>query len=129
MVKQLIHGPITKLSVFINGFYSKENRRHPRAKIKWPVVMTTPNGLVDGQTQNLSLGGAFVRCREIPDLQSGFRLVMTAKERLILVNAEVIWSNGSRSSAKSTSHGLGIRFTYISSNDRSFLRGVIASHT
>ena len=129
MLRQLIHGPVARLAVLISGIGSEENRRYPRAKIKWPVVMTSSSGLVDGQTLNISLGGAFVRCREIPDLQDDFRMVMTAKERLILVNAEVIWSNGSRSGAKSTSHGMGIRFTYISSNDRSFLRGVIASHT
>ena len=107
----------------------RENRQYPRAKIKWPVVMTTPDGLVDGQTQNLSLGGAFVRCREIPDLQNNFRMVITARERLILVNAEVIWSYGSQADGKSTAHGMGIRFTNMSSNDRTFLRSVISSHT
>ena len=129
MVKQLIHGPITKLAVLISGSGSKENRRHRRAKIKCPTVMTTPNGLVDGQTQNLSLGGALVCCAELPDLEDDFRLVLTTKERLILVNAEVVWTNGGRSTGKSTSHGIGIRFTRISSNDRTFLSGVISSHS
>jgi hypothetical protein len=91
--------------------------------------MTSSTGLVDGQTQNISLGGAFVRCRETPDLQENFRMVMTAKERLILVNAEVIWSNESESNDKSTFLGIGVRFTHISSNDRTFLRSVISSYT
>ncbi len=128
MVKQLIYGPVTKLAIFISGIGSKENRRHPRAKIKWPVVLTTPSGLLDGYTQNLSLGGAFVRCQEIPDLEDNFRLVMTARERLILVNAEVVWSNGTKSNGKFTFRGLGIRFTNISSNDRAFLSGIISAH-
>lgn len=129
MVKQFIYGPVTKLVVLISGFGSKENRRHRRARIKWPVVMTTPEGLIDGQTQNLSLGGAFVRCPKVPNLENSFRLVLTSKDRLILVNAEVVWSNGSKSSGKPTSHAMGIRFTKISSDDRTFLRGVISSRT
>ncbi len=127
MVKQLIHGPITKLTLLISGLGSKENRRHPRARIKWPVVMNTPNGLVDGRTKNLSLGGAFVRCPDMPHLEDNFRLVLTAKERLILVNAEVVWSDGNRSNGKSSFQGMGIRFTKISINDRAFLSGVISA--
>ena len=97
--------------------------------MKWPVVMTTSEGLVDGRTQNISLGGAFIRCAVKPVLEENFRLVMTTKDRLILVNAEVIWSNGHKSEGKTTHHEMGVRFTKLSSNDRSFLSGVISKHT
>ena len=129
MVKQFIHRPVAKLSVLLSGFGSQENRRHRRVKIKWPVVMTTSNGLADGQTQNVSLGGAFIRCQEKINLEDRFRLVMTTKDRLILVNAEVVWSNGHKSEGKSAYHLMGVRFTNISGNDRTFLSGVISSHT
>jgi hypothetical protein len=91
--------------------------------------MTTSNGLVDGQTQNVSLGGAFIRCLEQPDLEDNFRLVMSTKDRLVLVNAEIVWTNGRKSEGKSAYHELGIRFTKISGNDRAFLSGVISNHT
>ncbi len=129
MVKQFINRPVAKLAVLFSGFGSPENRRHARARIKWPVVMTTSNGLIDGQTHNVSLGGAFIRCPERPDLEDNFRLVMSTKDRLVLVNAEIVWSNGRKSEGKSAYHEMGIRFTKISSNDRSFLSGVISNHT
>ncbi len=129
MVRQLIQRPVTKLSVLLSGFGFNENRRHPRVKIKWPVVMTTANGLADGQTQNISLGGAFIRCLKKPNLEDNFRLVMTTKDRLILVNAEVVWSNGRKSEGRANHHEMGVRFTKLSSNDRTFLSGVISSHT
>jgi len=97
--------------------------------MKWPVVMTTINGLVDGRTHNISLSGAFIRCPQKPKLEDNFRLVMTTKDRLILVNAEVVWSNGHKSEGKSTHHEMGVRFTKLSSNDRTFLSGVISKHT
>jgi hypothetical protein len=129
LVKQIIHKPVTKLAVLLSGFGSRENRRHRRVRIKWPVVMTTSNGLADGRTQNISLGGAFIRCPEKPVLEENFRLVMSTKDRLILVNAEVVWSNGHKSEGKSTYHEMGIRFTKLSSNDRSFLSAVISKHS
>ena len=129
MVKQFINRPVAKLAVLFSGFGSPENRRHARARIKWPVVMTTSNGLVDGQTHNVSLGGAFIRCPEKPDLEDNFRLVMSTKDRLVLVNAEIVWSNGRKSEGKSAYHEMGIRFTKISGNDRTFLSGVISNHT
>ena len=91
--------------------------------------MTTSNGLADGQTQNVSLGGAFIRCQQEANLEDRFRLVMTTKDRLILVNAEVVWSNGQKSESKTAFHEMGVRFTNISGNDRTFLSGVISSHT
>ena len=129
MVKQFIHRPVAKLSILLSGFGSQENRQHRRVKIKWPVVMTTSNGLVDGKTQNVSLGGAFIRCPEKINLEDRFRLVMTTKDRLILVNAEVVWSNGRKSEGKSAYREIGVRFTNISGNDRTFLSGVISNHT
>ena len=91
--------------------------------------MTTNSGLADGRTHNVSLGGAFIRCSEKPKLEENFRLVMTTKDRLILVNAEVVWSNGHKSEGKSTHHEMGVRFTKLSSNDRTFLNGVISKNT
>jgi hypothetical protein len=129
LVKQIIHKPVSKLAVLLSGFGSRDNRRHRRVKVKWPVVMTTSNGLADGRTHNVSLGGAFIRCSEKPKLEENFRLVMTTKDRLILVNAEVVWSNGHKSEGKSTNHEMGVRFTKLSSNDRTFLNGVISKNT
>ncbi len=38
-----------------------ENRLRTRAKVKWPVSIKAPTGIVDGTTENLSLSGAFIR--------------------------------------------------------------------
>jgi len=38
-----------------------ENRLHARAKVKWPVSIKVPTGIIDGTTENLSLSGAFIR--------------------------------------------------------------------
>ena len=38
-----------------------ENRLHTRARVKWPVSIKAPTGIIDGTTENLSLSGAFIR--------------------------------------------------------------------
>ena len=73
---------VTVLALCLLGWYvtgvikttSQEKRRYPRAKITWPVVVMTPNGPVDGVTQNLSAGGAFILCSELPELDHDFHL-------------------------------------------------------
>lgn len=105
-----------------------ESRRHPRAEIKWPVVILTPHGLVDGKTENLSLGGALVRFPEHLKVNHNFSMVITAKGRLISVAVEVIWSDTHRHGDKSRFCGIGVRFTKILVSDRQFLNRSISKH-
>ena len=127
-VRQILQRPVRRLANIINGFSTKENRRHPRARIKWSVVLMTDDGLVDGRTQNLSQVGGFIRFSGLPKLRGDFRLVITTKDRLIPLTAELIWSDVNHLQNKSVVSGIGVRFTSISNDDRSFLRGAISQH-
>jgi hypothetical protein len=105
-----------------------ENRRHPRAKIKCPVVMSASNTLIDGETRNLSLGGAFIKCTEQPKPGLAFRMAIeAAKGRLFLVSAEVVWSDSYTVKNKIVIRGLGVRFLEIL-DGRQFLRNEIKRH-
>ena len=101
----------------------KEERQYRRVKIKWPVVMMTPNGLIDGKAKNISLGGAFIRCSKQPNFNKSFRMVLIAEERFILVNAQVVWPD----TGKTILRGLGVRFTTFLVNDRPFISRVISN--
>ena len=105
----------------------KEKRRHQRARIKWPVVVNSPNGLLDGKTRDLSVGGTYIRCPDMPILDTNFLLVITAEERLILVTAEMVWSDTRNSDGKNISRGMGIRFRSIKSEGRVFLHSAISN--
>ena len=121
----------TVLALCLLGWYvtgiikstSQEKRRYPRAKITWPVVVMTPNGPVDGVTQNLSAGGAFILCSELPELDHHFHLVIKPFERPpLLVSAEKVWSDNSTSEAR-MSHGTGLSFKVIvDGKDQQFIR-------
>ena len=108
--------------------FKTEKRRHPRAEIKWPVVMMTHGGLADGKTENLSLGGASIRFLEQPNSSHSLAMVITANGRLISLTAEVVWSDTQSRDAKSNFCKIGVRFTKIMISDRQFLSKVISNH-
>jgi len=107
----------------------KEKRTYPRVKIKLPVVKMAGNGLLNGEIRDLSMGGAFIRCREIFNTKEKFHMVITAEGRLMSILGEVVWQDVKNINNKTTVRGMGVQFRHIFSGDRQFLRELIASHT
>ena len=116
------------MSKTANPFKQWERRQYHRAEVKLPVVMMAGDRLVDGEIQDLSLGGAFIRCSEMPSPGDNFNMVITAEGRLISVLAGVVWAGTQKFNNKNVLGGIGVRFKKILTEDRSFLRDVIASH-
>jgi Tfp pilus assembly protein PilZ len=106
----------------------KERRNHPRAKIKLPVVKKAGTGLINGEIQDLSMGGAFIRCREMLNINDKFYMVISARGRLMSIIGEVMWQEAKKINNKITTYGMGVQFRNMISGDRWFLRELIASH-
>jgi len=100
---------------------SADNRRHSRVRVRWPVIVQTPNGLVDGKTENLALSGAFIRLRGHLVSKQNLQMVLDVKGRFVLCTAQVVWSDERDSSNQSKSLGIGVRFTTLMLCDREFL--------
>jgi len=105
-----------------------DNRRHSRARVRWPVVIQTSSGLVNGKTENLSLGGAFIRLSNQLNTDNNLPLVLDAKGRLIPCNAQIVWSEERNLSDHTRRLGIGVRFTRMMLHDREFLYRAISSH-
>ena len=106
-----------------------DNRRHTRTKVKWPVVIQTPPGLIDGVTANLSQSGAFIRLSRQLNGSAEIPLVFNAKGRFIPCTAQVVWSDERNLSDQRKFLGIGVRFTRMMLHDREFLHGEISNHT
>ncbi|MGD8915969.1 MAG: PilZ domain-containing protein [Syntrophobacterales bacterium] len=105
-----------------------DNRRHSRARVKWPVVIQTPTGLVDGKTEDLSLGGAFIRLSRELNSNHNLPLVLDVKGRFIPCNAQIVWSDERNLSDQRKFLGIGVRFTRMMLHDREFLYSEISNH-
>jgi hypothetical protein len=106
-----------------------DNRRHTRAKVKWPVSIKAPTGIVDGATENLSLGGTFIRLSKQLNSSAEIPLVLNANGRFIACTAQVIWSDERNLSEQRKFLGIGVRFTRMMLHDRVFLHGEISNNT
>ena len=105
-----------------------ERRHYPRTKVKLPVVKKAGEDLVDGEIQDLSLGGAFIYFSAMPRLKKVFQMVISAKGRLISITAEIVWSDVQKSNDQTMLTGMGVRFRKVFNNDRRFLLEMIAKH-
>jgi len=107
----------------------QEKRIVPRAEIKWPVTMLSPQLQVEGKIENFSSKGAFVSCKELPPLEEGFLLVIKAPEyKAMNLNAKVVWSTVVKNSEGDSYFGIGVQFTRMSPDDRQALHKLIAKH-
>jgi hypothetical protein len=106
----------------------KERRHYPRIKVKLPVVRMAGNDLVDGEIQDLSLGGAFIRCSLMPNGKDNFHMVISAEGRLISLTGEVVWKDVQKLNNQTRFREMGVRFRQLLIGNRQFLRYVIAKH-
>ncbi|UCE83074.1 MAG: PilZ domain-containing protein [Deltaproteobacteria bacterium] len=107
-----------------------EKRLHPRILVDWPVVVVTPQRYIGGETNNVSLGGAFIRCVSNPGAGEPLRIVFKApsRERFLLFTAVVVWSNQYEQIHELFSTETGIRFTSFIGDSRLYLSQVISEH-
>lgn len=108
----------------------QERRRHPRAKAKWSVILETAQGVINTETLDISLEGAFVRCLDPLKPEEPFKMVINIpnSDRRLAVDSEVVWVNVQGPDHSVTPRGMGVQFTQLSSNDRQFLNRMIINH-
>ena len=88
-----------------------EKRQHPRMPITLPAIIVTAAVIIEGEIENISLSGAFIRCQK--QLEPGERLTVTAKlptNPSFSSHAEVVWSRMPRPEDEETSRGMGVKF-------------------
>jgi uncharacterized protein (TIGR02266 family) len=107
----------------------EEKRQYSRVDITYPVKMRTSQGTIEAETKNISLGGAFICCRQPLSLGENFGLTIEAPDHQPLtVNAEVVWSNINVPDDRIVNRGMGIRFLQIKKDDGRFLNEVISAN-
>ena len=102
-----------------------ENRLHPRILVKWPAVVETPQGSVEGETKDISVDGVFIFCAEEPEIGENFPILLKPSEQrtISLVGAK-IWS-GSFTIDNKKVFGMGVQFINISPEDRNYIADLV----
>jgi hypothetical protein len=105
----------TLASVKLRQNGGEEKRKYPRADVNWPVSIETAYGFIRAEIKNISLGGAFICCKEPLELLKVFRMTMIGPENEpVLATAQVAWSNANMPEGKVVNRGMGVRFIDMS---------------
>lgn len=106
----------------------EEKRQDPRIDIFWPVLLETSRGKVAATIKDLSLGGAFIACKEPLPIKEQFNLTinMPDQQPMTLVS-EVVWSNSNVPDDKIVTRGMGISFTQNTKEIRKSFNNAIVS--
>ena len=81
----------------------EERRRHKRRNASWFISIETPEGSISGTTDNISSGGAFIRCEKPLEPKGILDMIITLPDKgtTFKGRAKVVWS---------TQHGMGVTF-------------------
>ena len=109
---------------------SHQKRVHPRSEVEWPVIMMTPEGDLNGTIENISLGGAYIRCETMLIKNDLFLICILAQDREgSWLGAEVIWIDFPlNTDTESVPIGMGVRFTDMSEDDLQFITEVVSGY-
>ena len=102
---------------------NQERRDYPRAEIKWPAVIRTAQGTMNGVTSNVTPNGVFIHCQKPLRLNEIFELTIDIpnSDQTLTARAEVTWSNRWGPDDEISPRGMGVRFVKISSEARKFI--------
>jgi hypothetical protein len=108
---------------------SKERRRYPRVRVKWPVVVLEGSGAREAELIDINLGGAFIRSdKPLSPKQRSKLYIIVPNRKTFTVYFEVVWLRVDCSRGDILPCGMGIRFTRVPRAERQYLTEIISKH-
>ena len=102
---------------------SIDKRQYVRAQVGYPVLVKSSRGFMVGQVRDISLGGAFICC-QVPS-EPGKVSPMSPP---LKIKGKVIRSNVHCLDDETMCHGMSVRFTRISDDDRRFISSLTSRY-
>jgi len=97
----------------------KERRVDQRFQVRLPIHILIADGTIQGKTENMSLGGAFIRCEKPPPKDE--KVLLTYENpsgNMQFVVARVAWKNLASQGNSDKPIGMGIQFMQFISTRR-----------
>ena len=107
-------------SIKMKKMSGNERRMHPRLRVRWPVSILAADGSGRGEMEDISLGGAFIRCQKPPPPNE--KLLLTYRDdssHIQFVLAQVVRTNHESLGSRDQPAGMGVEFLQFLSSPRS----------
>ena len=106
-------------------------RQYPRVSVPWSVLIETSDGFKEGKIKDISADGAFIWYQEALEVDDKICMALVNIPKLKLhlpVCAQVIRLENGCPDSETNHHGIGVRFTKMSTADRQFISNTISEH-
>jgi len=108
----------------------KGKREYSRVEVSWPVTMLTGQELIRGEIKDISLGGALIRCQEVPSPAEFLELRIEITDLFcISASVENVRFEMDYSSTDFKVYNLAVRFTEMTEDQRKILFNAIEDET
>ena len=98
----------------------KEQRMDQRFHVRWPIHILAADGSNRGETEDISLGGAFIRCEKpLPPNEKVLLSFGNHSDNIQFVLARVAWKNLESRDSSDKPVGMGVQFMHFLSTPRS----------
>jgi len=100
----------------LNDFIEK--RLRPRVEVRWPIKVSMDEGLVVGETVNISVDGMSIFCSDPLPLNEIVTIsIEPLNQSVIELSGKIIWAD-TYDSDEDKSFSVGVSFVEISAEDR-----------
>jgi len=106
-----------------------EKRKHPRIKVRRPIIIYTDKGTIEGESRNITSSGMFIHCEEKLCQDEVYRIsIALPLHKSIEVKGKLMWSNLEDTKPNSIFSGMGFSFVKISDEDRHLLNDAVSAY-
>ncbi len=100
--------------------FEKEKRQYPRANVTWPLTIKAGHGDMGGQTLNITVDGALIRCKEHLEPNETIEMIITVPALVhpLTITAQVIHSRVCDPEDEAIHYEIGVVFTEISDKNK-----------
>jgi hypothetical protein len=102
---------------------AKKKREHSRVKVSFPATMISGGRAMAGKIENVSLTGALIHCKELPNLSKrvGLTIELPDHHYAISVHAKIIRLDIHDAGDGLPAYDIGVTFLDLSEEDVRFL--------
>jgi hypothetical protein len=104
-----------------------ERRQSPRISVNWPITIITSQGMIEGESRNITPSGVFIHCKKkLPEDEVYQLIIKLPNGKQIIVKGQMMWSNLNGREDADALVDMGFSFIKMSDQDQKVLRTVIS---
>jgi len=99
----------------------------PRINVNWPITFITSQGMIEGESRNITPSGIFIHCKKkLPENEVYQMILKLPNGKQIVVKGQMMWSNLNGREDTGVLVDMGFSFIKMSDQDQKVLRTVIS---